>query len=762
MKKFSSAISLLLIIGLVYYSFYALMPQKHTDATVASTQFSTERALTHVKEMSKKPHYVGSKAHAEVRQYLIAELEKLGLEATTQEGYTTGGGWGSITKAINVIAKVKGTENSKALLLLSHYDSREHSSYGASDAASGVATILEGVRAFLSTNKTPKNDIIIVFTDAEELGLNGADLFVNKHPWAKDIGLALNFEARGSGGPSYMLIETNGGNKKLIEHFAAANPQFPVANSLAYSIYKMLPNDTDLTVFREDGNINGFNFAFIDDHYDYHSALDNYARLDKNTLEHQGTYLMPLLHYFSNADLSSLNSNTDDVYFNVPGFKLVHYPFSWIIPMLIIAFLLFIGILAYGFKNKTLKSKDIGKGFLPFIISLVINGVVGYFAWQILTWLYPEYKDILHGFTYNGHLYIAAFIAFSIAVCFYSYAKFRKVNTPNLLVAPLLFWLLICAGVAIYLKGASFFIIPAFGALVSFLVVINQKKPSTALLVVLAIPALWILSPFLQMFPVGLGLKMIVAATVLVTLLFGLLVAVFGFYKRKKSLAYLSFLIAIGLFIKAHFNSNFNTERPKPNSLLYVLDNDTNKAQWATYDAVIDDWTGQFVNTTEDVSNLNKNTISSKYNTSFSKTASAPIKQIETPLISIAKDTIIGNNRRLSICISPQRDVNRLEIFLNSDTKLISCSVNNLPLKENYLDNLSKGGRLLTHHISNNDDTELVLEFNKDEALSLRLLEASFNLLEHPKFSIPKRPKNTIPMPFVLNDAVVTLKTINF
>jgi len=34
---------------------------------------------------------------------------------------------------------------------------------GASDAASGVTTILESIRAFLAKNKTPKNDIIVLF-----------------------------------------------------------------------------------------------------------------------------------------------------------------------------------------------------------------------------------------------------------------------------------------------------------------------------------------------------------------------------------------------------------------------------------------------------------------------------------------------------------------------------------------------------------------------------------------------------------------------
>jgi hypothetical protein len=56
----------------------------------------------------------------------------------------------------------------------------------------------------------------------EELGLNGAALFVTQHQWAKEMGLVLNFEARGSSGPSYMLMETNKATFTGKE-FAAAN-----------------------------------------------------------------------------------------------------------------------------------------------------------------------------------------------------------------------------------------------------------------------------------------------------------------------------------------------------------------------------------------------------------------------------------------------------------------------------------------------------------------------------------------------------------
>src|SRR5690606_14608498 len=117
-------------------------------------------------------------------------------------------------------------------------------------------------------------------------------------------GLTINFEARGSGGPSNMIVETNDGNSQLIKEFSRANPKYPVASSLMYSIYKMLPNDTDSTVFREDGDIDGFFFAFIDDHYDYHTANDTFENLDRNTLQHQGSYAMAMLSHFADVDLS--------------------------------------------------------------------------------------------------------------------------------------------------------------------------------------------------------------------------------------------------------------------------------------------------------------------------------------------------------------------------------------------------------------------------------------------------------------------------
>ena len=180
-KKYSSFLSALFILAVLFGIYYSMMPQWVSNNNSLS-EFSTQRALEHIEVLSKKPHFVGSENHELVANYIEKELQKLGLETQIQEG-TTLSDWGNLVKSKNIIARIKGSDNTKALLLLSHYDSAPHSaSLGASDDASGVATVLEGVRAFLHGKTAHKNDIVILFSDAEELGLNGAALFVTARP----------------------------------------------------------------------------------------------------------------------------------------------------------------------------------------------------------------------------------------------------------------------------------------------------------------------------------------------------------------------------------------------------------------------------------------------------------------------------------------------------------------------------------------------------------------------------------------------------
>ncbi len=769
MKRLSHIFSFLILLLLAYVSFNSLMPSKISGLDTPTTAFSTERALKQLKEISKEAHYVGTPAHAEVRSYILRELEKMGLETQVQEGFTlnTWNGYSNLVKPQNILARIKGSGNGKAVMLMSHYDSAPHTaSKGASDAGSGVVTILEGVRAFLASGATPINDIIICITDAEELGLNGAQLFVNEHPWAKDVAVALNFESRGSGGPSNMIVETNGGNAKLIKGFKEAGVEYPVATSLMYSIYKLLPNDTDSTVLREDGDIDGFFFAFIDDHFDYHTVNDKYENLDQNTLEHQGTYIMPLLKYYANADLSAVKSAEDYVYFDMAFAKFVAYPFSWIWPMLLLALIVFGVLLFYGIKKERLSGKHIARGFGVFLLSLVLGGGLSFLLWEGIKLAYPSYGDMLPVFIYNGHWYIIAFVLVGFSLCLGMYHRFTKSeNTVSLLIAPLAIWIIINLLLALYLKGAAFFIIPVFFGLLALWLLIRQRFPNSLLILLLCAPAIFLFAPLIQFFPVGLGPDMLFASVVFLVLLFGLLLPVFGFFRNKKALGILSLLLALVFLAIAHTKSDAAPDRQAPNSLIYYNNADTNKAYWATYNKVLDDWTrGYLGDSPEDATKYIGNAAGSKYNTpySFAKETS-PIALPQSD-IAIKSDTIIQGLRHTTLTIRPNRPVNQIRMYTDESTPLRHIAFNGKVFAPDSTETLYKkrGSRgILSYYITQGDvlEFEYAVPAGTNPVFSLK--EFSYDLLDNPYFTVAARPNTMMPKPFIPNDAVVVERTID-
>lgn len=764
MKRFSTIVSIIIILGVIYWSFSDLKPSLNTDKNVLKTAFSIENALFHLKNISKEAHYTGAKEHKKVQNYIVKELKKLGLEVEIQTQTAINKKWLAATTAENIIAKIKGTTTGKALMLLTHYDSNPHSSLGASDAGSGVVTILEGIRAFLAKNQTPKNDIIILITDAEELGLLGAQAFVDTHTLTKDVGLILNFEARGSGGPSYVLMETNGKNSKLLSEFIAAKPNFPAANSLMYSIYKKLPNDTDLTVFREDANINGFNFAFIGDHFDYHTSQDSYERLDRETLLHQADYFTTTLKHFSNCNLENLNSDEDFVYVNFPFIKLLSYPFSWVTPMLIACVFVFLLLLFFGISLNKIAVKNALRGFIPFLVALILCGGISFSLWKLLLVIHPQYNDILHGFTYNGYTYITAFVFLNLWILFTIYKRTSKVEKPvNLLIAPIFFWLIINFIISIYLKGAGFFIIPVISALLILAVSIFmdlEEKTKRILCTILSIPTIYIFAPLVKMFPVGLGLKILFVSALFIVLVFGLMILSFhqkkSFWTQKWSA-----ILAIIFFGIATYNSGFSIENKKPNSIVYIENSDDKTAYFGTYNSTLDSYTEQVFNGNFSKGSIQNAETKSKYNTRFTYHKKTAFKNIVSSEIITEIDTIIGKKRFIELTIIPNRKLNKLEFLTKNKLTLKQFKVNDV-LVNNGKNYTLKSGTFLVYHLANSDK-ELTLSFtmNTDEKLEIILNEISYDLLSNKNFNIKPRTEAMMPMPFVTNDAIIISKKLS-
>ena len=294
-------------------------------------RFSAERALEYVKGIARAPHPMGSQENDRVRAYVLDSLRDLGFDPYVPP---------SPRAPKNVIARRGGQDNTKAIILLAHYDS-VGTGPGAADDASGVAAILEALRA-LNTGAPLRNDLIVLFTDGEEEpGLLGAKAFVEEQQVAMDeIGLVLNFEARGNAGQSFMF-ETSANNGNLIAAFAQAAPH-PYATSFSQAIYKQMPNDTDLTIFNEAG-LPGMNFAFVGGLPYYHSPRDTPENLSLRSLQQHGDYALALARHFGNRDLRSLDAPPSS-YFSLLGRWLVHYPESWAPYLLALGVLLLLAL----------------------------------------------------------------------------------------------------------------------------------------------------------------------------------------------------------------------------------------------------------------------------------------------------------------------------------------------------------------------------------------------------------------------------------
>jgi len=322
------ALALGLALGLAWLRFAAPEP---LGADVSLERFSAARALGQLRGVlgDQRPHPMGSPANAAVRERIVARLRALGYAPEVQRGDSCGR-WGRCGEVQNIVATVPGGPG--AVLLVAHYDSVP-AGPGAADDGAAVGAVLEVARV-LAKAPAPRNTIVLLIDDGEEVGLLGAELFMANHPLAEQVHVVINLEARGTSGPS-LMFETAGPTAELSRLFAEAVDR-PISSSLFAAVYERLPNDTDLTVFRAHG-LAGYNFAFIDDARHYHTAQDDLDHLSAASVQHHGDNALALVRVLSQADLRTLGQGGDAVWFDVLGWFVVRWPLGWSVPLAVVA-----------------------------------------------------------------------------------------------------------------------------------------------------------------------------------------------------------------------------------------------------------------------------------------------------------------------------------------------------------------------------------------------------------------------------------------
>ncbi|MEA2564299.1 MAG: hypothetical protein QOH06_5803 [Acidobacteriota bacterium] len=666
-----------LVLGLVLFALALLMvrarlePPAPKGADAPAAEFSGARAVALLRALAGdgSPHPSGSPANDRIRETIVAELRRVGYEPTVQEGVACSPG-GNCALVRNVVARqgvpLKGKGlfqhldgQDRAVLLMAHYDSVQ-AGPGVGDDLSGVATVLETARA-LKAGPPPERPVILLLTDGEEIGLLGAELFVNRHPWAEEVEAVVNLEARGTSGPS-LMFETIGDDALLVHRYAGAAPH-PITSSLYATIYEALPNDTDLTVFknRKDRKYHGLNFAFIRSPSRYHTSEDTVENLSPASLQHHGDNALAAMRALSTGSWFMV-SGSDAVFFDVLGFGVVRWPKGWTLAIAILALIL---VVLASWRRRDGMGKGVLFGLLGFLGAVVLAALLALGLSKAIGGATP-------GLWVDGpQPEIAAFWLLALAVVVaLAAAVSRRAGSAGLWSGVWIGWSVLGVVLAIVAPGISYlFLVPA---LVAGIVGLISRKPAASLIPAVVAALLWM--PILLPLYDGLGKPALVVIGALAAALFTSLAPLVPGSGRlgRRLLPAAALVLALVSAGVAFATAPYSEETPQSASIQHYQEAGSTEARWLVRT------NRPFPAAMRKVAKFGEAPVMAypwgpPYFRAFQ--APAPRLDLNAPQVSVLEDSAAGGKRRLRLLLTSNRQSPTAGILIPEEAKLESAKV---------------------------------------------------------------------------------------
>lgn len=746
-----SVISVILIFTLLFVvSFLQDSSPRPLAENAAVTDFSAERAMEHVKEIAHEPHPTGSEANDKVMAYIQSQLKELGVEPIIQketlsdlQPYFPNANYVESTDVYNIIGKLPGTNSTKAVMLTAHYDSVP-TSPGANDDAVGVATLIETLRA-LKEGPPLQNDIVFLITDGEEAGLLGARAYwySEQSLFREEIGMVVNFEARGTKGQS-LMFQTSSENGWLIRNYAES-ARNPVSNSMLGDLYAMMPNDTDMTISNRAG-ISGINFAFGDGWTGYHTMQDSIDNVSLSTLQHHGVNALAAAKQFGNADLSQ-TKEADRVYFNLFGF-LIHYPKSWVNTFSLIAIALFLYAAVIGIRKRVIKVGQLSLGFLGVIGGLIVSIGASYGLWYLVERLWGYKLHVFNGATYYHIWFELSFVFLTIGICFTIWSLMRaKVSTLNFWFSGQLIWVILLVVISIWLPGGSYLLLwPLVIQLIILIIVLHSKKseqkvkhPIMLLLIAAAPILLWtlIIRLIFIFMPIETNVYVMGIVALILVLVFPLLDVLCEYSKRLWIIAAFSFsvIMLVGSYILYETSKD---NRTVDTNLFYIQDVDKQEARWVSI-TYPNEWSYQYVDGSE---RLSYYPLVYKVGNPEGQvwTNKAPVIPLDKPTITVVNSANNGDMKSIHLRVHSNRDARRMLISIpNAMVKQLALNGQQVEVDP------AKEGFVLLFTGKSPEGIELNINLKQEGSTTVIVSDIKDDLTEVNGLNYQQRPSNITP-----------------
>ncbi|NCT18182.1 MAG: peptidase M20 [Flavobacteriaceae bacterium CG_4_8_14_3_um_filter_34_10] len=304
---------------LVLFSFFIKVQSQELPLQLDSETYSfplntessiiKEELLSHIQFLASdklEGRKTGQPGNLVARNYIYSYLETLHLDVTLQPFSFERKN--KKIEASNIITVIEGTELPKNYMVITaHYDHvgigktvKNDSIYnGADDNASGVAALLVLAKYF-QKNK-PKNSLIFIALDAEEMGLQGAKYFVENRG-DKNMVLNINMDMISRNENNEIYICGTRYTPSLKKYFSnIPENTFPITFTLGHDGL----DGKDSWVKQSDHyyfykNTIPFLYFGVEDHPDYHKPSDTFENI-------QPDFYFEVVQFIANtiADLDS-------------------------------------------------------------------------------------------------------------------------------------------------------------------------------------------------------------------------------------------------------------------------------------------------------------------------------------------------------------------------------------------------------------------------------------------------------------------------
>jgi hypothetical protein len=580
----------------------------------------------------------------------------------------------------------------------------------------------------------------------------------------------LNFDARGHGGP-VIMFETSPGNQGLIREFAAA-ATYPVATSLSYEIYKLLPNDTDMTVFKEKG-LRGLNFAYIDGVTHYHTMLDTPANLDERSLQHQGTYALSLARRLGGEEDARVEKR-DAVYFDLFGRFLVAYSESWVVPLLLAVALAFGAAALVGFRSGHLTAVGSAAGALAFLLNAALTTGLVWLLWRAVELLRQASAGVTRADAYHQDLYLFGLVLCAVAVTPALHILFRKrVRAHNLAMGAAAWWLVSAALTSFFMPGVSYlFTWPLLFGLVALTLTFGkggrEVAPAKRLAATLlcATPIIFLVVPVVSLIFAALGFGAVVVVALMVALLGGLLVPQLEVVVGARAWLLPVAAAAVGVLMLAVgcYVSRFDAQHPRQSNVFYALDGDAKRAVWASSETAddLDEWAARFLSKGSAKGSLGEY-VPQRHLSFISN--SAPVAPLAPPEIELLDDAAEKGSRTLRLRIKSPRQAPVLMLQVVSDVTVQEAAVGEkrVELGRPVTPSGGQPNWRLQYYAPPPEGVVVTLKVNSKGPLQLQVIDRSYGLPELPGVSLGQRPSWLIPAAWQLySDQTLVDKTFTF